>query len=54
MSLLARCSPRVVVVLAILGWVYWPTFRELYETWTRMLTAISGTATAPISNPIGA
>jgi exosortase len=34
MSLLARCSPRVVVVLAVLGWVYWPTFRELYDTWT--------------------
>jgi exosortase len=34
MSLFARCSPRVVVVLAILGWVYWPTFRELYDTWT--------------------
>jgi exosortase len=34
MSLFARCSPRVVVVLAVLGWVYWPTFRELYDTWT--------------------
>jgi methyl-accepting chemotaxis protein len=23
-----------VAVLAVLGWVYWPTFRELYDTWT--------------------
>src|SRR5262245_59240206 len=34
MSLFARCSPRVLVVLAVLGWLYWPTFRELYDTWT--------------------
>jgi exosortase len=27
-------SPKAVAVLAVLGWVYWPTFRELYDTWT--------------------
>jgi exosortase len=27
-------SPKALAVLAVLGWVYWPTFRELYDTWT--------------------
>jgi exosortase len=27
-------SPKAVVVLAVLVWVYWPTFAELYDTWT--------------------
>jgi exosortase len=34
MSLFARVQPRLVLLLAVLGWVYWPTFRELYDTWT--------------------
>src|SRR4051812_48119666 len=24
---------RLAIALAALGWVYWPTLRELYETW---------------------
>ncbi|MSR52903.1 MAG: exosortase/archaeosortase family protein [Gemmataceae bacterium] len=31
---LSALSPRVLALLGILGWVYWPTMRELYETWT--------------------
>lgn len=31
---LSALSPRVLALLGILGWVYWPTLRELYETWT--------------------
>jgi exosortase len=27
-------SPKAALVLAALGWVYWPTIRELFETWT--------------------
>ncbi|MBO0698699.1 MAG: exosortase/archaeosortase family protein [Zavarzinella sp.] len=27
-------SPKAVLILAVLGWVYWPTFAELYDTWT--------------------
>ena len=27
-------SPKCALVLAVLAWVYWPTLRELYETWT--------------------
>src|SRR5262245_36434394 len=34
MSLFARVPPRLVVVLTVLAWVYWPTVRELYDTWT--------------------
>lgn len=26
-------APRWLAVLAVLGWVYWPTLRELYDTW---------------------
>jgi exosortase len=34
MTLSARAAPRACLVLAVLGWVYWPTFVELYDTWT--------------------
>jgi exosortase len=27
-------SPKVLLVLGVLGWAYWPTFVELYDTWT--------------------
>jgi exosortase len=27
-------SPKAIALLAVLGWTYWPTFRELYDTWT--------------------
>ena len=27
-------SPKALVVLGVLGWVYWPTFVDLYDTWT--------------------
>ena len=27
-------SPKALVILGVLGWVYWPTFAELYDTWT--------------------
>lgn len=27
-------APKMVVLAVVLGWVYWPTFRELYETWS--------------------
>ncbi len=27
-------SPKFALLLAVLGWVYWPTFLELYDTWT--------------------
>jgi len=27
-------SPKALAILAVLGWVYWPTLRELFETWT--------------------
>jgi len=27
-------SPKAIALFAVLGWMYWPTFRELYETWT--------------------
>ena len=25
--------PRAAIVLAVLGWAYWPTLRELFDTW---------------------
>jgi len=31
---LSALSPRVLALLGLLGWVYWPTLLELYETWT--------------------
>ena len=27
-------TPKVLAVLAVLGWVYWPTFLDLYDAWT--------------------
>jgi exosortase len=27
-------APKLLIIFAVLGWVYWPTFRELYETWS--------------------
>ena len=27
-------TPKCALVLAVLGWVYWPTLRNLYEIWT--------------------
>jgi exosortase len=27
-------SPKALAVLAALGWVYWPTLGQLYDTWT--------------------
>jgi exosortase len=27
-------SPKALLVLGVLGWAYWPTFAELYDTWT--------------------
>jgi exosortase len=34
MSLSARPGPRAVLLFGVLGWVYWPTFVELYDTWS--------------------
>jgi exosortase len=34
MSIFARVPPRLVLLLGVLGWVYWPTLRELYDTWS--------------------
>src|SRR5262245_28868700 len=34
MSLSARPGPRALLLLGVLGWVYWPTFVELYDTWS--------------------
>ena len=34
MTLSARAAPRACLLLAVLAWVYWPTFVELYDTWT--------------------
>ena len=31
---LSALSLRTLALLGVLGWVYWPTLRELYETWT--------------------
>jgi exosortase len=25
--------PRIAIILAVLGWAYWPTLRELFDTW---------------------
>lgn len=33
MTLSARVAPRAFLLMAALGWVYWPTFVELYDTW---------------------
>jgi exosortase len=33
MSHLAN-APKLLLVLAAMGWVYWPTFLGLYETWS--------------------
>ncbi len=27
-------SPKAVAILGVLGWVYWPTLRELFDSWT--------------------
>jgi exosortase len=34
MSIFARVQPRLVLLVGVLGWVYWPTLRELYDTWS--------------------
>ena len=34
MTLSARAAPRACLLLAVLAWVYWPTFVDLYDTWT--------------------
>jgi exosortase len=27
-------STKAIAIVGVLGWVYWPTLRELYDTWT--------------------
>jgi exosortase len=34
MSQSARPTPKAILLLAVLGWVYWPTLLDLYDTWT--------------------
>lgn len=34
MSPSAVPSPKAIALFAVLGWMYWPTFRELFATWT--------------------
>src|SRR5262249_1044867 len=34
MSVSARPGPRSIFLFGVLGWVYWPTFVELYDTWS--------------------
>ena len=34
MSPSAIPSPKAIAVLAVLGWVYWPTFQQLFDSWT--------------------
>ncbi|HKB05679.1 MAG TPA: exosortase/archaeosortase family protein [Gemmataceae bacterium] len=34
MNLSALPGPRPLLLLGVLGWVYWPTFLELYDTWS--------------------
>src|SRR5262245_8603823 len=34
MSLTARPGPRAFPLFGVPGWVYWPTFVELYDTWS--------------------
>jgi exosortase len=29
----ASPSPKLIALLGVVAWVYWPTFRELYDTW---------------------
>lgn len=34
MSQSAWPTPKALLLLAVLGWVYWPTLLELYDVWT--------------------